>query len=142
MLFLRMGLLWLGSAVRYSTCSLVAYKHSYKEVLERPCQTVLLIADMYMLRSSHAVLCMTFYRQAQVYINLSTAIFYSVLRLKHSTNHKKVQEGNDQEKSQSERNSHSKNRGGKNNRALILRNHIVSRVSSYFPIGSHSVTRT
>ena len=47
---------------------------------------------------------------------------------------KKVQIGNDQEKAQSERNSHSKNRGGKNfidNEVLILRKHIVSQVSSY-----------
>ena len=61
---------------------------------------------------------------------------------------KKVQIGNDQEKAQSERNSHSKNSkkgGGKtqiDNKVLILRKHIVSRVSSYFPIGDHSVIRT
>ena len=40
---------------------------------------------------------------------------------------KKVQVGKDQEKAQSERDSHSKNRGGKNMK------HIVSRMSSYFP---------
>ena len=45
-----------------------------------------------------------------------------------------IKVGNDQEVAQSEGNSHSKNRGGKNK-------HIVSRVRSYFPIGGHSVTR-
>ena len=47
------------------------------------------------------------------------------------------------EKAQSERNSHSENRGGKtqiDNKVLILRKHIVSRVSSYFPIGGHAIT--
>ena len=56
---------------------------------------------------------------------------------------KKVQVGNDQENAQSVRNFHSKNRDGKNyidNWVLILRKHIVSRVSGYFPIGGHSVT--
>ena len=46
------------------------------------------------------------------------------------------------EKVQSERNSHSKNRGGKNyfdDHVRIIRKHIVSRVSSYFPIDGHSV---
>ena len=48
-------------------------------------------------------------------------------------------------KAQTERNSDSKNGGGKNqtdNKVLIHRKHIVSRVSSCFPIGGHSVTRT
>ena len=48
----------------------------------------------------------------------------------------KVKVGNDQEMAQSEsKNSHSKNRGEKKkyNQVLILRKHIVSRVSSYFP---------
>ena len=55
---------------------------------------------------------------------------------------KKVHVGNDQEKVQSERNSRSKIDAGKNqidNQELILREHIVSLVSSYFPIGGHSV---
>ena len=52
-----------------------------------------------------------------------------------------VHVGNDQEMAQSERNSQSKNRGvGK--KVLIPGKHIVSRVSSYFPIGGHSVTGT
>ena len=44
----------------------------------------------------------------------------------------KIKVGDDQKTAQSERNSHSKNRGGK---------HIahVGRMSSYFPIGGHSV---
>ena len=49
---------------------------------------------------------------------------------------KKVQVGKDQEKAQSERDFHSKNRGGKkqtNNQVLITMKHIVSRMSSYFP---------
>ena len=58
---------------------------------------------------------------------------------------KKVQVGNDKEKAQPERKSHSENRGGKKqieNKALTLRKRIVSRLSSYFPLGGHSVTRT
>ena len=44
---------------------------------------------------------------------------------------------------QSERNFHSRNRGvGKNKMTVIQRKHIVSRVSSYSPIGDHSYTRT
>ena len=46
--------------------------------------------------------------------------------------------GNGQEKSKSEGNSHSKNRGGKiliDNKVFMLMEHIVSRVCSYFPIG-------
>ena len=49
---------------------------------------------------------------------------------------KKVQEGKDQEKAQSEKDSHAKNRGGKNqtnNQVLIPCKHIVSRLRSYFP---------
>ena len=49
---------------------------------------------------------------------------------------KKVQVGKDQEKAQSEKDSHSKNRGGKNqtnNQVLIPWKHFVSRMSSYFP---------
>ena len=54
----------------------------------------------------------------------------------------KVGNHNDQETAQSERNSHSKNGDEKiDNQVLILRNQIVSRVSSYSPIGGHSVTR-
>ena len=48
----------------------------------------------------------------------------------------KVKVGNDQEFAQSEKNSHSKNRGGKKlNDQLCTYNkkHIGSRVSSYFP---------
>ena len=49
----------------------------------------------------------------------------------------------DQEKAQPERNSHSKNRSGKTFRYLYLKKeHIVSRVSSYFPKGGHSATRS
>ena len=58
---------------------------------------------------------------------------------------KKVQAGNDQEMAQSDRNFHSINRGmGKiinETWVLIPRKHIVSRVSSYSPIGGHSVAR-
>ena len=49
---------------------------------------------------------------------------------------KKVQVGKDQEKAQSEKDSHSKNQGGKkqtNNQVLITLKHFVSRMSSYFP---------
>ena len=49
---------------------------------------------------------------------------------------KKVQVGKDQEKAQSEKDSHSKNRGGKKqtkNQVLYTIKHIVSRMSSYFP---------
>ena len=59
---------------------------------------------------------------------------------------KKVQVGNYQENAQSGRNSHSKNRGQEKNkltiRYLYLENIIVSQVSSYFPIGGHSVNPT
>ena len=47
-----------------------------------------------------------------------------------------VQVGKDQEKAQSEKDSHSKNRDGKNqtnNQVLYTVKHIVSRMSSYFP---------
>ena len=63
----------------------------------------------------------------------------------------KVKVCNDQESvSQSERMFHSKNRDGKRKKktkltikfVLILIKHIVSRVSSCFPIGGHSITRT
>ena len=49
---------------------------------------------------------------------------------------KKVQVGKDQEKAQSERDSHSKNRGGKKpnyQSGTYTIKHIVSRMSSYFP---------
>ena len=49
---------------------------------------------------------------------------------------KKVQVGKDQEKAQSERDSHSKNRGGKKpnkQSGTYTMKHIVSRMSSYFP---------
>ena len=49
---------------------------------------------------------------------------------------KKVQVGKDQEKSQSEKDSHSKNRGGKKpnqQSGTYTMKHIVSRMSSYFP---------
>ena len=49
---------------------------------------------------------------------------------------KKVQAGKDQEKAQSERDSHSKNRGGKKpnqQSGTYTMKHIVSRMSSYFP---------
>ena len=45
---------------------------------------------------------------------------------------KKVQVGKDQEKAQSEKDSYSKNRGGKKTKLTIMK-HIVSRMSSYFP---------
>ena len=48
----------------------------------------------------------------------------------------KVQVGKDQEKAQSEKDSHSKNRGGKNpnyQTGTYTMKHIVSRMSSYFP---------
>ena len=45
---------------------------------------------------------------------------------------KKVQVAKDQEKAQSEKDSHSKNRDGEKTK-LIPRKHIVSRISSYFP---------
>ena len=58
----------------------------------------------------------------------------------------KVKVGNDQEMARSERNFHSKNPGGKknliNNQVLILRKHIVRRMSSFFPIGGHSTIQT
>ena len=55
---------------------------------------------------------------------------------------KTVQVGNDQEKAQSEKNSHSKNQGGGKKTRMTLRYLLVSRVSGYFPMGGHSVTRT
>ena len=48
----------------------------------------------------------------------------------------KVQVGNDQEAAQSEKDSHSKNRGGKNlnkQSSTYTIKHIISRMSSYFP---------
>ena len=61
--------------------------------------------------------------------------------------HKKVQVGDDQVKAQSERNIHYKKPRRENpnlsdNQVLILREHIVSQMSSYFPIGGHSITKT
>ena len=50
--------------------------------------------------------------------------------------HKKVQVGKDQEKAQSEKDSHSKNRGGKKpnqQSGTYTMKHIVSRMSNYFP---------
>ena len=50
--------------------------------------------------------------------------------------HGKVQVGKDQEKAQPERDTHSKNRGGKKTKLTIRHytmKHIVSRMSSYFP---------
>ena len=50
---------------------------------------------------------------------------------------KKVQVGKDQEKAQSEKDSHSKNRGGKKTKLTIrylYHETIVSRMGSYFPI--------
>ena len=54
----------------------------------------------------------------------------------HKRPYKKVQVGKDQEKAQSERDSHSKNRGGKKTNqqsGTYTMKHIVSRMSSYFP---------
>ena len=56
--------------------------------------------------------------------------------LKKLNPHKKVQVGKDQEKAQSEKDSHSKNRGGKKpnqQSGTYTMKHIVSRMSSYFP---------
>ena len=76
-------------------------------------------------------------------------IWHSVtplLRTYEAYYRKKVQVGNDQEKVQSEKDSHSKNRGGKkkqtNNKVLRPCIHLISRMSSYFQIGGHSVTKT
>ena len=58
---------------------------------------------------------------------------------------RKVQVGNDQEMAQSKRNFHSINRGmvkTKMTQVLIPRKYIVNRVSSYSPIGGHSVIPT
>ena len=55
---------------------------------------------------------------------------------KDNVNGKKAQAGKDQEKAQSEKESHSKNQGGKkqiNNQAPTPRKHPASRMSSYFP---------
>ena len=58
--------------------------------------------------------------------------------------YEKVKVGNDKEMERSERNSYSKNRYGE--KFIIIRyllgKHIVSRVSSFFLIGAHSVTQT
>ena len=58
--------------------------------------------------------------------------------------YEKVKVGNDKEMARSERNSYSKNRYGEKFIIIryLLRKHIVSRVSSFFPIGAHSVTQT
>ena len=60
---------------------------------------------------------------------------------------KKVQVGKDQEKAQSEKDSHSKNRGGKKTKLTIRHlHHIVSRMSSYFlnrwPLSYLNLTKT
>ena len=57
-------------------------------------------------------------------------------RLKYNRHQKKVQVGKDQEMAQSEKDSHSKNRGGKKpnqQSGTYTMKHIVSRMSSYFP---------
>ena len=59
----------------------------------------------------------------------------------------KVKVRNSLEMAQSERNSHSENRGGKKTKLTKIRNkeqreHIISRESSYFPIGGLSLTWT
>ena len=59
---------------------------------------------------------------------------YILHYISHFHTRKMVQVGKDQEKEQSEKDFNSKNRGGKKP--------IVSRMSSYFPIGGHSVTLT
>ena len=61
------------------------------------------------------------YMYGEVFFLLNQAFFFSVLVIKQT------QVGNDQKKAQSERNSYSKNRGGKkqndnNNRYLYLEN--------------------
>ena len=68
---------------------------------------------------------------------ISVFFFFFFFFFLHFTG--KVQVGNDQEKVQSERNSHSKNRGGKNK--LTIRYLYLENIS--FPKGGHSsVTRT
>ena len=66
---------------------------------------------------------------------LSVSILYTCTEAKVS---------NDQEMVQSERNSNSKNRGGKNKLTIryVYKENIVSRVSSNFPIGGHRVNQT
>ena len=62
--------------------------------------------------------------------------FHSIIRLVNVLHLKKVQVGKDQEKAQSEKDSHSKNRGGKKpnqQSGTYTMKHIVSRMSSYFP---------
>ena len=62
--------------------------------------------------------------------NLNTCFVTTQLKFK------KVEVGKDQEKAQSEKDSHSKNRGGKKTNqqsGTYTMKHIVSRMSSYFP---------
>ena len=61
---------------------------------------------------------------------------FFISKVSRSEIHKKVQLGKDQEKAQSEKDSHSKNRGGKKpnqQSGTYTMKHIVSRMSSYFP---------
>ena len=54
----------------------------------------------------------------------------------------KIQIAIDQEIAQTERNSNSKNRDEMGKRSKLIRYLYKGRVSSYFPIGSYSVTQT
>ena len=68
--------------------------------------------------------------------NISKMPDFDVLTLSESRKRKEVQVGKDQEKAQSEKDSHSKNRGGKKpnqQSGTYTMKHIVSRMSSYFP---------
>ena len=61
----------------------------------------------------------------------------------YTKNNKKVQVGKDQEKAQSEKDSHSKNRGGtktKNNQVYTMKHSKPN--EQLLPIGGHSVTLT
>ena len=80
------------------------------------------------------------HRKCQSYsfcADLSCNMLKSRYFLPHHDGLKKVQVGKDQEKAQSERNSHSKNRGGKNQidyLVLILREHYHKPSEQLFPI--------
>ena len=47
-------------------------------------------------------------------LNIDKQLYFAHSNRAMSNRYRKVQTGNDQEKAQSQRNSHSKNRGGKN----------------------------
>ena len=71
-----------------------------------------------------------------VYLPPYGSTFYQDKHLSGISLYEKVQVGKDQEKAQSEKDSHSKNRGGKKpnqQSGTYTMKHIVSRMSSYFP---------